>query len=200
MPRKLIVHIGLVKTGSTSIQRMLYALRSALERLGIQIPSAECPPRLCCHNDIGHSLSRGANYRPNLGGWAEFREEIANCTLPTTLVSAEAFTTDRAYVESNARFARDFGIDNAGLLFRDPVTTRVNKPNPADWSDLSPREKRTGSRYVRGVAGIDLAIVGAGQATSSVPPDPLPPMSTLKKWWLRPRVARAWRRQYSLGQ
>ena len=71
MSRELLVHIGLPKTGTTSIQRLLFALRPRLAKAGILIPSAGRPPRLCCHNNVAHSLSGVPDYRPHLGGWRE---------------------------------------------------------------------------------------------------------------------------------
>ena len=361
MPRNLVVHIGLAKTGSTSIQRMLFELRGALARLGFFIPATGCPPRLCCHNNVAHSLSGAPDYRPHLGGWEGFAAEIATATTHTILVSAEAFTTDHdsaivdrlaelaasktlqtrilAYVrpqhavlesryshfvarrmgtatfdefvdnmqrnncldfnsilkpwrdafagqvsvfpmepsrmprgllshflgalgvgthgaspdivplqenprlgakelqvrrianirmsglafremrkrgarlkflpallsdapfvgmndtqvretidyynESNTRFARDYGIDETGVLFRDPPGLRARQPNIAKWAELTNCEMRIVSNYVRSVAGIHL-----GVSTAAADCDPLPPAYSMKKWWLRPRIAR----------
>ena len=96
------------------------------------------------------------------------------------------------YANSNARFAHEFGIEDAGSLFRDPLEPRLDLDNPtlAEWCDLDPRERRNVCNYVRGVAGIDLEKVDGRSSTSSAQPDLLPPMSSLKKWWLRPSVAR----------
>lgn len=361
MPRNLIVHIGLAKTGSTSIQRMLFELRGALARYGIFIPATGCPPRLCCHNNVAHSLSGAADYRPHLGGWAELTTEIATATSRTILISAEAFTTDHnsgivdrlaqlaaskdlhtrilAYIrpqhellesgyshfiatrmgtatfdeyvankqrhndldfnsilkpwrdaftggvsvfpmersrmpkgllshflealgvathgaspdtvylhenvrigakelevrrlanlamsglglremrkrrarlrflpalladapfvgmndrqvretidyynEPNSQFARAFGIDDTGVLFRDRHDDRARQPNRAQWTDLTDGEMRIVTNYLRSVSGIHLEVSnGAPQC------DPLPSAVSMKKWWWRPRIAR----------
>ena len=122
MPRNLVVHIGLAKTGSTSIQRMLFELRDALARQGIFIPAAGCPPCLCCHNNVAHSLSGAMDYRPDQGGWEEFATEIATATSHTILVSAEAFTTDHnsGIVDRLAKLAESEDLQTRILAYVRP--------------------------------------------------------------------------------
>ena len=366
MPTKFVVHIGLPKTGSTSIQRMLYELQPLLMRAGIWIPSAGRSTHRCCHNNVALSLLGHDDYRPELGGWTELRNEIKSSTARKILVSSELFfsvrrecgiierLTDliksenlvievvayarpqyqllesrysqrirgigmgtetfdeftsevlsgdrmdfnatlgprreafgsrlavypmepsrlpqgllehflgvlgialpgadvtahlrrenqslgaktleiqrlvnigtsglgigerrlrrdrlkflpallspdppfvglgvdqiqrisRHYADSNAKFARDFGIDDNGVLFRDPLDHRP-EPNCARWTDLNPKERRIVCRYVRDVAGIDLAKLAEVGFARAVPPEPLPPWSSQKAWWVNPRA------------
>ena len=65
--------------------------------------------------------------------------------------------------DANARFARDYGIDADGVLFRDPVDAGRH-PNMARWQDLSADERRLVSAYVHCCTGIYLGD-GAAAAT-----------------------------------
>ena len=60
------------------------------------------------------------------------------------------------FADSNARFARDYGIDAAGVLFRDPVGETAARPNAARWEDLGPAEQGRVRRYVLDRTGVDL--------------------------------------------
>ena len=93
----------------------------------------------------------------------------------------------RYYADSNAKFARDFGIDDNGVLFRDPLNHRP-EPNCARWADTSRKERRMVCRYVRDVAGVDVGKLAEGGLARAGPPEPLPPSSSLKAWWVNPRV------------
>ena len=65
---------------------------------------------------------------------------------------------------ANARFARDYGIDTAGVLFRDPVDAR-RRPNVARWETLPRPERLLARRYVLDGTGVDLD-PGLGGANS----------------------------------
>ena len=58
---------------------------------------------------------------------------------------------------ANAAFARDYGIDSGGHLFRDdPVPDGTLRPNLVHWPDFAPNERRAVREYVERVAGVDL--------------------------------------------
>ena len=61
------------------------------------------------------------------------------------------------FAASNARFARDYGIDANGVLFREPGPDRHRRPNQASWTDLSAGERRNARRLVLDRFGIDIA-------------------------------------------
>ena len=60
------------------------------------------------------------------------------------------------FAESNARFARDYGIDGDGVLFRSPAVVEGERGNRARWEDFTDQERRTVTRIVRDLAGVDL--------------------------------------------
>ena len=86
-----IIHIGTVKTGTSSIQSFLYDNRALLREQGVLYPQCLCDPdlvhrrRLADHNKLGLHL---------IFGWpgeveAELREELAAAGCPRLLISAE---------------------------------------------------------------------------------------------------------------
>ena len=75
---------------------------------------------------------------------------------------------------ANARFARDYGIDAHGVLFREPAAPAPARPQRARWQDLSAAERRRVRRYVLDRTGVDLA---AGTAPAN-------------RWYVRAALAR----------
>ena len=89
MKRSLVVHIGMPKTGSTSIQRMLSDLAPSLEQLGIHVPLTA---RHCGHENLVHAIDdRCRKFRPALGGWRELADELTRCAASRFVLSAEVF-------------------------------------------------------------------------------------------------------------
>ena len=60
------------------------------------------------------------------------------------------------YDSSNARVAREYGVDPDGVLFRDTAPARDAAPAPARWADLPEYERRLVRRHVRDRAGVDI--------------------------------------------
>ena len=87
--RTLVVHVGMPKTGSTSIQHMLHRLSPALERAGVYVPAA-ARSRGTHENLVlppGHR-----RHRPRLGGWTDLEREVRRCPAPCCVISSEHFT------------------------------------------------------------------------------------------------------------
>ena len=90
MAKRLIVHVGPRKTGSTSIQQMLFTCRDKLRAGGIHVPRAgltSAPSRRC----LSHS---GLIYHGQpKSNWTKLAEEIASTDAETFVVSAEDLTS-----------------------------------------------------------------------------------------------------------
>ena len=80
---------------------------------------------------------------------------------------AEIRDIEAHFAAANARFARDYRIDDGGVLFRDDAVPAGPRPNIARWQDLSPKERRFIRGYVLKVSGIDLD-PGAGNPMPSL--------------------------------
>ena len=61
------------------------------------------------------------------------------------------------FAETNARFARSYGIDSEGVLFRDTPPNADCPVNLVDWTDFSDAERAAVTRVVRRITGLDLA-------------------------------------------
>ena len=73
------------------------------------------------------------------------------------LSAGEAGAVAELFAPSNARFARDYGIDADGVLFREPIQDRHFRPMRASWTDLSAGERRRARLLVLDALGIDIA-------------------------------------------
>ena len=94
--RTLIVHIGLPKTGSTSIQRMLCVLAGPLRKRGIHVPSAGQKP-YGAHLNLVQEYMGYRTYEAHRGGWAELSRELCESrTARRFVISAESFSMRRA--------------------------------------------------------------------------------------------------------
>ena len=89
--RRLVVHVGMPKCGSTSVQGMLAALSPRLARAGVLVPRAGSAAPGNHHNlwraEVGHRT-----HRPTRGGWAELRGEIGASAASLVVLSSELFT------------------------------------------------------------------------------------------------------------
>ena len=74
----------------------------------------------------------------------------------------------------NAAFAREYGIDANGVLFRDPPIDGLLRPNIADWHDLSPTERNAVRAHVRLKAGVDPRPAGRRRRRGGSGARPLP--------------------------
>lgn len=93
--KDITLHIGLPKTGTTSVQRHLLANRSTLAAQGICYPAAGCGRRIA-HHDIADACKR---FRPLWGGLRDLRTQFDAEVAPfdRVIVSSEGFQSVRGY-------------------------------------------------------------------------------------------------------
>ena len=104
--RRLTVHVGLAKCGSTSIQWLLSACAPLLARHGIHVPSAATRGQQgSCHNNLAWEATAHPNFRPRSGGWHALAEEIAASPAERFVVSSEVLTGPWARAPCAARLA-----------------------------------------------------------------------------------------------
>ena len=72
------------------------------------------------------------------------------------LDAAQAKELMALYETENAAFAREFGIEPDGVLFRKPLESAGRQPNVVHWHDLEPIERRAVRDYVRTTIGVDV--------------------------------------------
>ena len=89
--RRLVVHAGTPKTGSTTLQRALAALDPHLRERGIHVPAAaRDEPGLARHANLLRRLS-GYRYAPEKGEWRALVEEVRASDARVFVISDEAF-------------------------------------------------------------------------------------------------------------
>ncbi len=96
---RLLLHIGMHKTGSTSLQRFFVRNRLPLRMLGINYPDAcdATGKRLPKHNDLFHAISHEKDHgraHPQLGPSADLVRKLADRIggYHTTVISAEGLS------------------------------------------------------------------------------------------------------------
>ena len=133
MTKRLIVHVGPRKTGSTSIQRMLFACRDKLHANGVHVPETGVGRRwghpshlkLVAHPLHLNSLVRFWKSRLELKRkktlWKQLAEEIAVTDAQTFVVSAEDLSSPGFRVTSAELLAElaaraDVEVDVVGFV------------------------------------------------------------------------------------
>ena len=73
------------------------------------------------------------------------------------------------FADANARFARAYGVDAQGVLFRDDDASHGRRPsNVARWEDIGAPARRRVRRYVFDATGVDLDLAAGARAGRSV--------------------------------
>ena len=120
--RRLTVHAGLAKCGSTSIQWLLAAVAPLLARHGIHVPlAATRGVGGRCHNNLVWEETGDTNYRPESGGWRALREEIMGSAADRFVISSEVMTGPWARVPCVTRLqelaaAANLEVDIVGYV------------------------------------------------------------------------------------
>lgn len=102
--RKLFIHVGPAKTGSTSIQAMLHRLSASLEQVGVHVVAAG--ERAGNHGNLVRPAygTDPAGFRFPEGQWRSLRHELMHCRASRFVVSAEQFSRPASRAESVRRF------------------------------------------------------------------------------------------------
>ena len=82
---------------------------------------------------------------------------------------------------ANRAFAREYGIDANGVLFREPVIDDPARPSIAQWHDLDAGEQRAVRDYVHRTVGVDP--MPPGHRRSAPAHNATAPLGTWR-WWL----------------
>ncbi|OGT82683.1 MAG: hypothetical protein A3H91_10275 [Gammaproteobacteria bacterium RIFCSPLOWO2_02_FULL_61_13] len=126
MNKTLIFHIGVHKTGTTSIQRFLNRNSQHLRRHGILYPDSGRP---ATHPDAHHQLAwalLGSHGVRDLACWSDVLAEFRASDCPVALLSSEGFCTLRdQQVEKLAALVGGFDV-RVIMYVRDPVSYMIS--------------------------------------------------------------------------
>lgn len=112
MNRKMYVHIGTHKTGTTSIQAFLRSKTNALKECGIYIPNSGTINPSSGHHNIAWQLRNDRRYRKNFGNVKDLINEIEISQYQTSVISSEDFEYLSQYPDQLKNFDRL--IENLG--------------------------------------------------------------------------------------
>lgn len=89
--KKCYIHLGVHKTGTTSIQILLGRHRSALRKHGISVPVAgnAWSHDVGYHHNIAFELNDDSRFVPGKGGLKELFRELEQESCPTVVISSE---------------------------------------------------------------------------------------------------------------
>jgi hypothetical protein len=110
-----VVHIGLHKTGTTSVQSYFMRYRAELAANGLYYPESGCVTPEGAHHNIYRYYSKAAaeskRFNPKLGGLPELRAELASVDPKShVLISSEGFwVLARDEPEQFRKFATEIG-------------------------------------------------------------------------------------------
>lgn len=156
MAQRLVLHIGVQKSGTTYLQRMLEERAAALEELGVvyPLPDDQGPVRVNAHEAATYGLL-GGEY-PWVGGrraaaeeqwWIRLRDRVRACP-GTAVVSAEALSVVRS--DAGQRVIDELGADEVQVV----VTARsLGRLLPSSWQQHVRNGRSAGfPRFLEGLA------------------------------------------------
>jgi len=115
--KRIILHIGIHKTGSTAIQTGLWINRRKLLRHGIDYPLIGLVGR--GHHNIAYDLQGDQRYIPAFGNVRSLLRHISRSRAHTIIVSAEDFCDfDRRHVRQTAELLQPYEVQIAVYLRR----------------------------------------------------------------------------------
>ena len=106
MQRTLIVHIGLPKAGSTSIQQTLRAQQPRILHQGVWALATSRRQPFYNHNQLVRTLSgEGRVHTASPRLWYALAKELRDCPVPTPVLTAELFTAEGMLTHTPAHIA-----------------------------------------------------------------------------------------------
>lgn len=128
MARRVIIHVGTMKSGTTSLQHALFAHREHLRELGILVPGKSWREQVDAVWDVRGRARSLAGDRSIEGSWGRLVEEV-EAWPGTAVVSAELLAPAGAVVVEEV--ARSFASVEIVVSVRD-----LNRNLPAMWQEV----------------------------------------------------------------
>jgi hypothetical protein len=101
------LHIGIHKTGTTSIQKLLSSNEQCLEQNGVFIPRSGVRYRNGGHHNLAWDLIGDARFDPAYGTWQDALSEICSFDPPAVCLSCEEFALLYPKPDSLCRIRQD---------------------------------------------------------------------------------------------
>lgn len=102
--KNVFFHIGLHKTGSTTLQAFLHQNKSVLASHGYLYPETGIPDGFHCHHNLAWLFGQKNRAQKKFGTWEKLREEIESINLKNVIITSEDFeSNNKNFVENIAR-------------------------------------------------------------------------------------------------
>lgn len=146
MARTVFLHIGLAKTGTTYLQRILHSNRELLRRNGVVYPGRRRADHFKASLDLRGTKFLGHTYPDAAGAWQRLVDE-ANAYEGAALISHETLARTRRPVIERA--VSDFDTDDVRVV----VTARdLARQVPAIWQErLKNRSVETYDSFLQSI-------------------------------------------------
>lgn len=129
MSRRVYLHVGIAKTGTTYLQRTLFANRALLERHGTRYPGPGLGAHFFGSLDLRGATFQGHSYRRSKGAWGRLVAQ-ANAFTGNTLISHE--TLAHCDADQIQRAVTSFSTADVRVV----VTCRdLGRQLPAMWQE-----------------------------------------------------------------
>lgn len=140
--KKLILHIGPHKTGSSSIQATLRASRAALAAEGVDYIPTTLGPKPDSnhgHHNLAYHLINDRRLRADLGGWDDAISYMRASDAACFIISSEVFSlSDQAQVQNLRAMLGDMDVTIAVYLRRHlSLVNSALRMTLAKWSPMT---------------------------------------------------------------
>ncbi|HEY7043316.1 MAG TPA: hypothetical protein VH419_06580 [Nocardioidaceae bacterium] len=159
LSRTVFLHVGVAKTGTTYLQRLLFANRELLRSAGVLYPGQRPEAHFLASMDLRDAGLGGHKYPAAAGRWAKLANTV-NCFDGTAVISHE--TLSRARRPAIQRAIEAFETDDIRVV----LTTRdLGRQIPAVWQEnVKNRNPQTYADFLHGVlVGVPPAKPGPGK-------------------------------------
>ncbi|NBW61199.1 MAG: hypothetical protein EBR31_05685, partial [Methylophilaceae bacterium] len=95
--KKIFIHSGLHKTGTTALQAMLFKNRKNLSVQDFYYPSSGIPRNFYGHHNIAWQISRDRRFRSEFGDLRALLKEIGGIGKSKIVLSSEDFECSLLY-------------------------------------------------------------------------------------------------------
>ncbi|HYO32076.1 MAG TPA: hypothetical protein VES21_04445 [Nocardioidaceae bacterium] len=129
MARRVTMHVGLAKTGTTYLQRVCYTNRRLLKRNGVLYPGAKRASHFKASLDLREVKFKGHEYPDSEGAWSRLADSV-NGYDGTALVSHE--TLGRATPSAIDKALSSFDTDDVQIVF---TVRDLARQVPAVWQE-----------------------------------------------------------------
>ena len=126
--RRLVLHIGYPKTGTSTLQRFLFTHRARLSELGVLYPMPEADLRPAQHN-LAWSLSTGYRFDPGSLTFENVADQLRAAEQEVVVISSEDFVQrpdPASAVERVRAFAEQAGVTLDVVAFVRPQHAYIN--------------------------------------------------------------------------